>query len=318
MIFSVFILLGLIIISCDVSGDSTSNDTYGSLQIITPVEWNPDIVSLQIIGEGPSGRNFDLTFPFSPSPIYISNIITGPWTIFVFALNADADQVLAGQQSILIEQGMTKEISINLSPLEGIGTLVIEFTWPVGAISNPVVSAFLSPYLEDDIFGVPVELLPFEYSEVEGMVVYRYEGVHEAGYYLLETQIRDDSGTPWSKSDALIITAGNEVPVTIDLETGAVNIQIILDGLDPLEVTLTSDSDSPLPLGEEMTVTSTVTGGTPPYTYRWYLNGEHLEAETGDSVVVGSTLSAGRYRLTLIASDGDVLGSEGLVIDIMP
>ena len=107
-------------------------------------------------------------FPVSTSPVYISNILSGPWTITAFALNDAGDQILAGQKSVLIEAGETNEISISLSALEGTGTLIVEFRWPVGALSNPAVSAYLSRYLNDDSIGDPVELVPFTASEVEG------------------------------------------------------------------------------------------------------------------------------------------------------
>ena len=107
-------------------------------------------------------------------------------------------------------------------------------------------------------------------------------------------------------------------PVSIDLETGAVNIQIVIEESDPLDVTLSTDTLSPISLGTDMTINASVNGGTLPYTYRWYLNGSNLEEEAGSSIVLGSGLTAGRYRLTLIASDGDVLGSDTIVFDIMP
>ena len=51
-------------------------------------------------------------------------------------------------------------------------------------------------------------LLRLKLKETE---IYRYEGVHDTGYYFLDTQVLDDSGTPWENSDAVLITAGNEV-----------------------------------------------------------------------------------------------------------
>ena len=315
---SVVVFLILAFSSCDASGPADPIPGYGSVRLIVPAGWDPDIVSVQVIGQGPSGRGFDLSFPVSASPISISNVLAGPWTFFVFALNGASEKVLAGQASAVIEDGATTEISVTLSPLIGTGTLVVEFRWPVGILSNPVVSASLAQYIDGDVFGLPADLVPFSYSESGGTALYRYEGVHDAGYYLLETHVDDDDGAPWAHSDAVLITSGNVTPVTIDLETGSVEIQIILSPSDPLDVTLTPDTASRLPAGTDMTVAGAVTGGTPPYTYRWYLDGELMAGETGTFVVIGSALSAGRYRLTLIASDGGVLGSDGMVFDIMP
>jgi hypothetical protein len=314
----IFVLISLILVSCDISGPSGTAERSGILQIITPTDLDPEIISLQVIGQGPSGRSFDFSFPVSAAPISIPNLLAGPWTIFVFGLNASSEQVLAGQANTVIEVGESNEITLTLYLLGGTGTLVVEFNWPVGILSNPVVTASISQYIDGDVFDDPIELLPFTYSVSEGIATYRYEGTHDAGYYLIDTQVDDDDGTPWADSDGLLIASGNETPVTIDLETGSVDIQIIIAQPDPLSVTLTTDTVSPLPLGTDMTVTGSVTGGSLPYTYRWYMNGELLTGETGASVILGSTLAAGRYRLTLIASDGDVLGSDGIVFDVMP
>lgn len=99
---------------------------------------------------------------------------------------------------------------------------------------------------------------------------------------------------------------------------GSAGAVISLDSRSPLVVELTLDGEAAVPSGAELTVSAEVTGGSPPYTYAWYLNGDALTAHDGPSAAVGPGLPEGGYRLSVVVSDGAALGSADIVFEVLP
>lgn len=313
----------LLLGACDLSGGADS--AYGSLRlrILQPLGqqgFQPDdtvITHYRVRGFGPSERKVDVTVEAGPSQIDLVNLLPGAWTFVVDALNSSGVPILTGQRSAFIEAGQSTEIDITLAPDSGDGTLVVEFTWPVATLEDGQAGAGLAPYLADD-FGTAVPLSPFVASQANGIEVRRYEGTHSAGYYRLDPTISDNGVDVFSDTTTVRILAGLTTVVAIDLETGDVDLVIELQPQQPLSVNLTPDTLDPLVEGESLTVTATVGGGSGSYTLRWYLNGQLLSGQTGLVIELGSDLDPGRYRLTLIAADGVVLGSAGIEFDVVP
>jgi len=68
----------------------------------------------------------------------------------------------------------------------------------------------------------------------------------------------------------------------------------------PLGVSI-SPMTATVPLGQQVTFTSTVSGGTPPYTYRWYLNNQLVG--TGTTTWTFKPTAAGTYYISLEVTD---------------
>ncbi|TVR58242.1 MAG: hypothetical protein EA426_10475 [Spirochaetaceae bacterium] len=272
-----------------------------------------EIAGYRVYGFGPSGRTVEV--PFSSLEVTIGDLLAGSWSFVVDAENAGGIPVLSGQAETVVESGQTTSVDITLAPIDGVGTLIVEVRWPNGTLDSEEVTATLAAY-EGTGFGTPDDLTPFDMSENGETTLYRYEGLHEAGYYMLYTEVSDSSGTPWENAGAVRIMNALETVVMIDLETGSVEITITAAPQNPLTVALSASGDLVFPEENTVTVTADVEGGTPPYTYAWFLNGALVDGETTNQIVIGDGLAAGRYRLSLIVSDGEVLGSDGVVIDI--
>jgi hypothetical protein len=68
-----------------------------------------------------------------------------------------------------------------------------------------------------------------------------------------------------------------------------------------LEVTI-NPSNATINVGESKTLTSSVSGGTSPYTYQWYLNGAPVSGATSNSWTFTPT-SSDSYTLYLLVID---------------
>ncbi|MBS7635996.1 PKD domain-containing protein, partial [Candidatus Bathyarchaeota archaeon] len=69
----------------------------------------------------------------------------------------------------------------------------------------------------------------------------------------------------------------------------------------PLTVSISPMSASIL-IGQQITFTSTVSGGTPPYTYQWYVNNQPVPGATSNTFTFKPT-ATGTYYITLKVTD---------------
>lgn len=278
---------------------------------------NTEITQYRVYGSGPAGLALDETVSSSQTEIPLMRLAVGWWRFDVDALNSDGAPVITGMAEVLVQDGVITEIDLTLTPIAGSGSLSVQYRWPTGAVADPAVDASVSAY-SGGAFGPPETLAPFVSGESGGFTTYSYTGIRDAGYYALTTSVTDGASSRWENVDTVRILDGLETSVTIDLETGDVQITLILDPQDPLQVSLAVTGTLPLGPGEDITVDATVGGGSPPYEYRWYLDGVLLPDETTSQVTIGSSLDPGRFRLSLVASDGTVLGSDWIVFDVVP
>jgi S1-C subfamily serine protease len=72
----------------------------------------------------------------------------------------------------------------------------------------------------------------------------------------------------------------------------------------PLPSATISPTTSSITLGQSVTFTATVTGGTPPNSYQWYLNGAAVSGATSTSWTFTPT-NAGTYEVYLLVTDSD-------------
>ena len=309
--------------ACNIAGDTgvgtvlIRTSTLNAAARNTYEPGNTEITHYRVYGSHPAGLVIDEIVPASQTQIVLTRLAVGRWRFDVDALNSDGAPVITGMVEVLVQDDVITEVDVTLSPLQGSGTLTVEFRWPAGAVDDPGVSASLSAYSGGE-FGTPEPLASFVQGTSGDFTTYTYTGAHDAGYYALSTTVTDGSAPRWENMDTVRILDGLETVVGIDLETGDVSITIILDPQDPLEVSLDVTGDLPIGPGEDIVVDAIVSGGSGSYEYRWYLDGTLLSGQTTSEVTIGSALDPGRYRLSLVASDGTVLGSDWIVFDVIP
>ena len=111
---------------------------------------------------------------------------------------------------------------------------------------------------------------------------------------------------------AVILAAGCADPI------GSADAVINLDARTPLTVELNLDGGTVVSAGGALTLSADVHGGSPPYTYRWFLNGTAQEQLDGAVVTFGPGLSPRSYRVGVVVSDGAVLGSAEAEFEVAP
>lgn len=282
------------------------------------------VAQFRVVGFFPSSSEtpwFNDVFPADQNTILINNLAPGQWRFDAEALDDQGAVLFAGTTVLAIAPDGLTPVSIVLIP-QGEGQLVVEFRWPAGVSDIADVSASLSRYLGNNEFTDPPQELELAVSDENGVNVRSYNGTHHAGHYRLFYTVDDSEGNPihpfgFANPFTPYILPGETTQVLINFETGDVDVTIVLDPLEPLTVTLLG-TESGLEVGQQMTVTTDVTGGTPPYAYRWYLNGTRLEDETESQITIGAGLEPGRYRLTVIVSEARVLGSAWHSFTIHP
>ena len=310
------------LVACSISGDTGVGTVLIRTSTLNAARntyepGNTEITHYRVYGSGPNGLELEETVPSTQTQIVLIRLAVGWWRFDVDALNSDGAPVITGMVEVLVQDDVITEVDVTLSPVQGSGTLTVEFRWPAGAVDDPGVAASLSVYNGGE-FGTPEPLVPFEEGSSGDFTTYTYTGAQDAGYYALSTTVTDGSAPRWENMDTVRILNGFETVVGIDLETGDVSITIILDPQDPLEVSLEVTGDLPIGPGQDIVANASVTGGSGSYEYRWYLDGTLLPGETTSEVTIGSALDPGRYRLSLVASDGTVLGSDWIVFDVVP
>ena len=111
---------------------------------------------------------------------------------------------------------------------------------------------------------------------------------------------------------AVILAAGCSDPI------GSADAVIALDSRAPLVVELTLGGGPTVASGAALTLSAEVEGGSPPYTYRWFLNGTAQEALDGPVATFGPGLSPRTYRVGVVISDGATLGSAEAEFEVTP
>jgi hypothetical protein len=89
--------------------------------------------------------------------------------------------------------------------------------------------------------------------------------------------------------------------------------------VNPLPTVSISPSSATIDLGQSKTFTSSVSGGTSPYSYQWYLNGNPVSGATGATWVFTAS-SSGTYQVYLQITDnmGQIATSNIATITVNP
>jgi hypothetical protein len=256
--------------------------------------------SYLISGTGPKALTFSTTTVTSTTSV--KNLRAGAWQISVNAMNADGTVIAEGSGSVTIVAGTPASLALTISPLGGNGSLDLSLSWPDGLVSTPAIQAQLLP-----LSGAAI---PLAFDIGTGTATSHATGI-PAGYYTLTVQLLDGSNLIMGAVEVARIVEGQATTGTFDFSTvnqaiGSLTVSILPVMNDPLEVQMTGQAAT-ITQGGSMSVTASVSNSSANIAYAWYLNGQAFAAgSTADpSVVLGSDLSAGVYRLDVTAWTAD-------------
>ncbi|WMT49953.1 MAG: PKD domain-containing protein [Thermoplasmatales archaeon] len=195
-------------------------------------------------------------------------------------------------------------------------------TWEV-SYNNPTITAQLNggdTYISS--FAQSATLYPAFYLEGDGNSNYFIRFVAITQYTPSMPTLTIGAGVPaytyqWYDNGTAVSGATNSTYTTSFSSSGSDSVYVVItDGagntaqsntitetvnVDP-SVTITS-SQNPTDVGNSITFTATVTGGTSPYTYAWYNSGT-LESSTS-STYTTSFSSSGTYVIEVIIKDAN-------------
>jgi len=157
-----------------------------------------EVAYYDVRGAGPNSAAFS-QLGVTGSTVAQNSMVAGAWTITVDAFNSSHGPVGAGSAGVTIGAGNTAQVSVQVSPLEGTGSLTIAISWPSGTIAVPAVSGTLT-----SVGGTPQSI-----SFTPGTDAASYSsGALNAGYYSLILHLSDGAVVEWGLFEAVRILKG--------------------------------------------------------------------------------------------------------------
>ena len=291
------------------------NDQINARSTLVPA-LNMDVDDYVITGVGPEGRSFTPIILSSGSST-IEGLYKGTWTITVTARNAEGDDIGIGTANVVVEPQKTNTVQISVVPIHGEGTLTISGSWTEGDIANPQILATLEKDGED----TPIVL---EFT-IEGNTASFTDDTLSSGYYILRIGLYDGdtddiNNRLMGKVLAVRIVAGHVTTGTMEITSGDLNVvgnlkvTIQNDIRNPYEVFL-SKSASSIFLERNLTLTASVLPEG-NYFFNWFLDGDIISGETGNSITIGENLHLGTHFVDVMVSGEGVLSSASTSFSI--
>lgn len=269
-----------------------------------------EIANYDIEANGPNTDAFS-ELNITDTAFVKNDLSVGAWSITVNAKNNNGDIIASATQAFSITDGITTDVDLLLTPLNGTGELNINISWPIDELVNPSLNATLTPLNDvasDLSFTIENNTASFTSIDIE------------TGYYTLSIQLLDDSEYVWGMVEVVRIINNEISSATLNLThndlnnmditpSGNLSLNVTSDLQNPLNLVFSGDLETLL-VGGEMIVT--VNPSLAPNTYHWYLNGAILSGESNSSITIGSTLLEGNYRLDVVLKHGNILSSGNI------
>ena len=137
-------LLGFI--ACDMGVEATGTLHLNIAQRISRSTLVPDIdmdvATYVVSGTGPGSASFGPT-ETSQETLIVTNLAIGLWTIEVLAKNEAGTTIGRGENIVTILPNQTGQVTIEVYQNDGLGSLEIFASWPVAALTDPIVTGQL-------------------------------------------------------------------------------------------------------------------------------------------------------------------------------
>ncbi len=291
-------LMVLVICGCDLQGNATGKLQLSISEGITRSMLVPDIemkvTKYSVTGDGPGDASFG-PLETTGDTLPVSDLAIGDWTIRVLGKNSEDIVIGQGTATVKVLRNETTRAMVVVNQIDGTGTLEIAFSWPVGAVENPVVAGQL---VSED------KLTTFDLVFVPGDPGTAFSQVMEVpdGYYDLTLSLSDGDTflvgrycAVWIVADC--VTEGTFVITSEDLEfTSALDILIDNQIHQPYGVELSADKGEVL-LGEAVVIQATVVPENADYIYSWYVNGQIVMNQNESQIELGNGLGTGKYQV---------------------
>jgi N-acetylneuraminic acid mutarotase len=286
-------------------------ETLLTAKTITPdVKMTPTYYNIS--GTGPSGASLTRN-GITNRNVLLENLVPGGWTIVVDAFNEDNIRIGSGIKNVTVVANYPVDLTVEVRPINGSGTLTIDLDWTGYTVGNPVIAATLTPK-----GGIGSPLTFTVKPDGTGAT---YSGSQLTGYYTLVVLMRDGSSFKWGAAEAVRILDGQTSPGSykIEIPTGLGNINLtIVDELqNPIAVEITGGTGY-LGYGNDMTLTATTSETVDRW--QWYIDGTPIAGATTATLTYGSTLGIGKHRLDLIVekdvSENSIISSTSVEFTI--
>jgi hypothetical protein len=254
-----------------------------------------EIDSFRIYGTGPGGEEFDIDTEETEETV--SGLKFGAWTVYVEAKNAEDKVIANGSNTTTVQTGETAEVTVNVRPLSGTGTLSLTASWNGDNVQTPSIEAKLispSETEKDLVFTVDTDTASFSDTEID------------TGYHTLIVKLLDNGILTMGYVDVVRIvkdeiTSGHINFEEINEQGGNILVNIDADMEEPLGVEITGAQEEITAIGS-MTVSASVDGDVGTVIYVWYING--VSEHTGETYLIEG-LDPGVYNLTVTAFTTD-------------
>lgn len=271
----------------------------------------------EIVCEGPGDRTFDTSS--SGESVRIDELYIGEWTIKVTAKNEDGIAIGYGELTVEIKAGETTNAEVSVGLMGGLGTFMLHVSWNDDLVANPQMTAKLTASWDaEQVYNlefIPDESEPTSFAEME----------LNNGYYTVEFAFYDgdpDVVEPLKRMTiAAWIVAGSDTIGTIVLSGDALNLLgtlsiVIQEDLQrPFEVDLASEHTK-IPMDGTFEVDATVQPSYDWQKYKWYLDGELLEGETGSVLVLENFTDEGMHHVDLLVTDDYIISSDSISFQV--
>jgi hypothetical protein len=111
-----------------------------------------------------------------------------------------------------------------------------------------------------------------------------------------------NSGYTFNHWELDSVNVGSATPYTVTMNMNH-TLTAIFAAIPPPQTSI-NPLDTTIPLGQPVGFTSTITGGTTPYSYQWYLNSNPVPGATSGTMTFAPT-SGGTYYVHLKVTDAN-------------
>jgi hypothetical protein len=196
--------------------------------------------------------------------------VTGNWSFILQVTDSAGEAVNSSTVSVLVNAALVALNVMSSASTTDQGQTSI--------LNSSSVTTGTSPYTYQWFDMTPGAST---YSVIDGAILASYSfvtsGSTTTGVWYFELDVTDATGAT-ATSNAVAVTVNTVPSVSV------------------------SPSSATLDVGQSLLFTSSVTGGTSPYSYQWYLNGVSVYGATGSSWTFTST-SSGSYTVYMNVTD---------------
>lgn len=323
----IVILLFVVVIfsGCDLVTQSINSllNSTGSLsislneptsRIILPDDFPLDVDYYKIFGSGPDGATvYPITF--SGSATVINDLVVGDWTINVEAYNQYDELIGVGNTTATVLSNQTVNASVDLSVLDGTGTLDIEISWPDTIPPNNLSMTGSITDIDGVTSDITLAISDHSVSYTESL---------DAGFYILSLTLYNSSDIIWGESYSVLVVKDQITTCSTSLSIDAINLLV---GSMQMRITNQITPDYSVEIsGNELLVPGAIVSleASPvnhldyqtirDFSYQWYIQGQLIEGQTNSTLTLeADEFELGKYSVSVYAK-GDRMYQVGTTI----